>query len=99
MKRQKKYQGRGNGPASIAIAGAGMLAATLCGGCLYTIVPAMAGPSTTYQQPANSQPAQSSQTSQTSQPSQQSGDQTNQNKQQNGAPPNGTPPQGQGGTP
>jgi hypothetical protein len=62
---------------SVAIAGAAMLAATVCGGCLYTIVPAMAGPSTTYPQAAN---------------------QSNQNKQQTGMPPNGAQPQGQGGT-
>jgi len=80
----------------MAIAGAAVLAATVCGGCLYTVVPAMAGPSTTYQQPADSQPAQSSQPAQASQ---QSNGQTNQNKQQTGMPPNGAQPQGQGGTP
>jgi hypothetical protein len=87
---------------SVAIAGAAMLAATVCGGCLYTIVPAMAGPSTTYPQAANSQPAaQPSPASQSSQSSQSSNDQTNQsnqNKQQTGMPPNGAQPQGQGGT-
>ena len=90
-----KYRGRGNGLTSIAIAGAAMLAAALCSGCLYTIAPAMAGPSTTYQQPADSQSAQ------TSQPTQPSNGQTNQNgqnKQQTGMPPNGAQPQGQGGT-
>jgi hypothetical protein len=76
---------------SVAIAGAAMLAATACGGCLYTIVPAMAGPSTTYPQAANSQPeAQPSSNDQTNQ--------SNQNKQQTGMPPNGAQPQGQGGT-
>jgi len=88
--------------ASMAIAGAAMMAATVCGGCLYTIVPAMAGPSTTYPQAGNSQPAAqpspASQTSQASQPSQSPNDQSNQNKQQNGMPPNGAQPQGQGGT-
>lgn len=69
----------------MAIAGTAMLAAASCGGCLYTVIPAMAGPSTTYQQPA--------------QPAQPSNDQTNQNKQQNGAQQNGAPPQPQGGTP
>ncbi|MGA8567218.1 MAG: hypothetical protein WB580_05430 [Candidatus Binataceae bacterium] len=97
-----KSSDRKNGWASMAIAGAAMLAATACGGCLYTAVPAMAGPSTTYPQPADGQPAaQSSPASQASQPSQQSNDQTNQsnqNKQQNGMPPNGAQPQGQGGT-
>lgn len=93
-----KYQERKNGWASTAIAGAATLAATVCSGCLYTIVPAMAGPSTTYQQPADSQPAQTSQQSQPVQTSQPSSDQTNQNKQQNGMPPNGAHPQGQGGT-
>ena len=88
---------------SVAIAGAAMLAAMMvCSGCLYTVVPAMAGPSTTYPQAANSQPAaQPSPASQSSQPSQPSNDQTNQsnqNKQQNGMPPNGAQPQRQGGT-
>lgn len=78
---------------SVAIAGAAMLAAMACGGCLYTIVPAMAGPSTTNPQSANSQPAV-----QPSPGSQPPSDQTNQNKQQTGMPPNGAQPQGQGGT-
>ena len=88
--------------ASTAIAGAAMMAAAVCGGCLYTIVPAMAGPSTTYPQAGNNQPAAqpspASQTSQASQPSQSSNDQNNQNKQQNGMPPNGAQPQSQGRT-
>jgi hypothetical protein len=84
---------------SVAIAGAAMLAATVCGGCLYTIVPAMAGPSTTYPQAANSQPAaQPSPASQSSQSSNDQTNQSNQNKQQTGMPPNGAQPQGQGGT-
>jgi hypothetical protein len=62
-----------------------MLAAIVCGGCLYTIVPAMAGPSTTYPQAANKQPA-----AQPSSASQPPSDQTNQNKQPTGMPPNGT---------
>jgi hypothetical protein len=92
---RKKYLGRGNRSTSIAIAGTAMLAAALCGGCLYTIVPAMAGPSTTYPQPANGQPAQASQSSQ---PSNGQPNQNGQNKQQTGMPPNGAQPQGQGGT-
>jgi len=87
---------RRGGWRSIAVAGAAMVAAAACSGCLYTAVPAMAGPSTTYQQPADSQPA--AQPSPASQPSQPPNDQTNQNKQQNGMPPNGAQPQGQGGT-
>jgi len=84
---------------SVAIAVAAMLAATVCGGCLYTIVPAMAGPSTTYPQAANSQPAaQPSPASQSSQSSNDQTNQSNQNKQQTGMPPNGAQPQGQGGT-
>ena len=84
---------------SIAIAGAAMLAAMACGGCLYTIVPSMAGPSTTYPQSANSQPAaQPSPGSQSSQSSNDQTNQSNQNKQQTGMPPNGAQPQGQGGT-
>jgi len=93
----KNHQ-RNNGRASIAIAGAAMLAAAVCGGCLYTVIPAMAGPSTTYQQPADSQPVQTSQQSQPTQTSQPSSDHTSQNKQQSGMPPNGAQPQGQGGT-
>ncbi len=89
----------GNNWMSVAFAGAAMLAATVCGGCLYTAVPAMAGPSTTYPQDANSQPAaQPSPASQSSQPSNDQTNQSNQNKQQNGMPPNGAQPQGQGGT-
>ena len=85
--------------ASMAIAGAAMLAAMACGGCLYTIVPPMAGPSTTYPQSANSQPAaQPSPGSQSSQSSNDQTNQSNQNKQQTGMPPNGAQPQGQGGT-
>jgi hypothetical protein len=79
----------------IAVAGAAMMAAAACGGCLYTVIPAMAGPSTTYPQPAAGQPSQASQ------PSADQTNQTNpsdQNKQQNGMPPNGAHPQGQGGT-
>jgi hypothetical protein len=88
-----------NNRMSVAIAGAAMLAATVCGGCLYTIVPAMAGPSTTYPQAANSQPAaQPSPVSQSSQSSNDQTNQSNQNKQQTGMPPNGAQPQGQGGT-
>jgi len=96
MKHQggTKIQGRGKRWTSVAIAGTAMLAATLCGGCLYTIVPAMAGPSTTYPQSTG---GQSAQTSQPSQPSNQT-NQNGQNKQQTGMPPNGAQPQGQGGT-
>jgi hypothetical protein len=76
---------------SIAIAGAAMLAAAACSGCLYTVVPAMAGPSTTYQQPADSQsaaePSPAAQSSPAPQASQPSNVQTNQNKPQNGAQP------------
>ncbi|MGH7914065.1 MAG: hypothetical protein ACREPW_05375 [Candidatus Binataceae bacterium] len=79
-----KYQGRKrrDGWMSIAIAGAAILAAVACGGCLYTVIPAMAGPSTTYQQPADSQPAEPA------------NEQATQNKQQNGPQPQsqaGTP--------
>jgi hypothetical protein len=84
---------------SVAIGAAALLAAMACGGCLYTVVPAMAGPSTTYPQAANSQPAaQPSPASQPSQPSNDQTNQSNQNKQQTGMPPNGAQPQGQGGT-
>ena len=84
---------------SVAIGAAAMLAATACSGCLYTVVPAMAGPSTTYPQAANSHPAaQPSPASQPSQPSNDQTNQSNQNKQQTGMPPNGAQPQGQGGT-
>ncbi len=62
---------------SMAVAGAALLAAALCGGCLYTVIPAMAGPSTTYQQPSDSQPAEPA------------NDQANQNKQQSGTQPQG----------
>jgi len=89
---------RTGGWRSIAVPGAVMAAVAACSGCLYTAVPAMAGPSTTYQQPADSQPAaQPSPVSQ--QPSNDQTNQNNQNKQQNGMPPNGAQPQGQGGTP
>jgi hypothetical protein len=79
---------------SMAIAGAAMLAAAACGGCLYTAIPAMAGSTSSYHAPTDNQP---------SQPPQTSNDQTNQNKQQNtapqgGPPQNAAPPQGQGGT-
>jgi len=85
--------GRSRGWAPAAIAGAALLAAAVCGGCLYTIIPAMAGPSTTYQQSADSQPAaQPSPAPQATDPS------NGQNKQLNGMPPNGAHPQGQGGT-
>jgi hypothetical protein len=57
MRRQNCKRGNGGNRMSVAIAGAAMLAAIVCGGCLYTIVPAMAGPSTTYPQAANKQPA------------------------------------------
>jgi hypothetical protein len=101
MKHQggTKIQGRGKRWTSMAIAGAAMLAAALCGGCLYTIVPAMAGPSTTYPQSAGGQSAQTSQPSQPSQPSDGQTNQNGQNKQQTGMPPNGAQSQGQGGTP
>ena len=92
MKYRERTNGK-NGWAAIAIAGAAIMAAAVCGGCLYTAFPAMGGSSTTSPQSANSQPA--AQPSPTSQPS---NDQTNQNKQQNGMPPNGAQPQGQGGT-
>ena len=79
--------------APAAIAGAALMAAAVCGGCLYTIIPAMAGPSTTYSQSADSQPAaQPSPASQATVPS------NDQNKQLNGMPPNGAHPQGEGGT-
>src|SRR5512146_239776 len=87
--RRMKYRERGDGWRSIAIVTAAIVAAVACGGCLYTLVPAMAGPSTTYPQPAAGQPAQASQPST---------NQTSQNKQQGGTPPNGAPLQGQGGT-
>jgi hypothetical protein len=77
---------------SIAIAAAAILATAACGGCLYTAIPAMAGPSTNYQAPTDNQPSQPPQSS-----PQSSNDQTNQNKQQNGAPQIGASPQGQGG--
>lgn len=97
MKHQncKRNDGRNgkNNWMSVAIGGAAILAAMACGGCLYTVVPAMAGPSTTYPQAANSQPA-----AQPSQPSNDQTNQSNQNKQQTGMPPNGAQPQGQGGT-
>ncbi len=73
---------------SAAIAGAAMLAAAASGGCLYPAIPSMAGPSTNYHAPADNQPAQ---------PAQPSNDPATQNKQQNGTPQNGAPPQGQGG--
>jgi hypothetical protein len=84
-----KYRHGRAGWKSVAIAAAAILAAAACNGCLYTLVPAMAGPSTTYPQPAAGQPAQSSQpsgdqTNQTNQP--------NQNKQQNGAAQSGAQP-------
>ena len=59
MKYHQRIDG-GSGRAgwkSIAIAAAAILGAALCAGCLYTIVPAMAGPSTTYPQSADSQPS------------------------------------------
>ena len=59
MKYHQRIDG-GSGRAgwkSIAIAAAAILGAALCAGCLYTIVPAMAGPSTTYPQSAESQPS------------------------------------------
>jgi S-formylglutathione hydrolase FrmB len=90
---RKSYGGDGRAIASIAIAGAAMLAVALCGGCLYTAVPALAGPSTTYPQGTGSQPAQ------TAEPSQTTNDPTNQNKQQNTAPPNVTPASSQNATP
>src|SRR5690348_11152704 len=62
---RKSYGGDGRAIASIAIAGAAMLAVALCGGCLYTAVPALAGPSTTYPQGTGSQPAQTAEPSQT----------------------------------
>lgn len=87
--RQMKYRECSEGRKSVAIAAAAILAAASCGGCLYTLVPALAGPSTTYPQPAAGQPAQTSQpsgdqTNQTNQP--------NQNKQQNGVTPNSAQP-------
>ena len=89
-------RGRSRGWAPAAIAGTALLAAAVCGGCLYTVIPAMAGPSTTYPQSADSQPAaQPSPASQATEPSQPPNDQ---NKQLNGMPPNGAHPQGQGGT-
>jgi hypothetical protein len=83
-----KDRERREGWKSVAIAAASIMAAVTCGGCLYTLVPAMAGPSTTYPQPANGQPTNS----QPTRASQQSPDQTNQpgqNKQQSGVAPNG----------
>ena len=76
---------------SLAIAGAAMLAAAACGGCLYTAIPVMAGSTASYHAPTDNQPSQPPQSSAQS-PTQSSSDQTNQNKQQNGA-----PTQGQGG--
>jgi hypothetical protein len=92
-RERKSYGGDGGAIASIAIAGAAMLAMALCGGCLYTAVPALAGPSTTYPQGTGSQPAQ------TAEPSQTTNDQTNQNKQQSSAPPNVAPASSQSATP
>jgi hypothetical protein len=99
MKNHKRKNGK-NKWTSVAIAGAAIVAAGACGGCLSTIVPAMAGPSTTYPQSADNQPApQPSSASQpASQPANDQTNQSNQNKQQNGMPPNGAQPQGQGGT-
>jgi len=73
-----------------------MLAAAASGGCLYTVIPATAGPSTNYHAPTDNQPAQPPQSSPQTSP-QTSNDQTNQNKQQNGTLPNGAQPQGSGG--
>ncbi len=79
---------------SMAIAGAAMLVAAASSGCLYTLIPATAGPSTNYHAPADNQPAQSSPSSQPS-----ANDQTNQNKQQNGTSQNAAPPAQGGATP
>lgn len=49
---------------SAAAAAVAVLAAALCAGCLYTLVPALAGPSSTNPQPANSAAAQASPTAQ-----------------------------------
>ena len=49
---------------SAAAAAVAILAAVLCVGCLYTLMPAMAGPSSTSPQPANSAAAQASPTAQ-----------------------------------
>ena len=59
MKHHKRIDGASGsaGWRPIAIAAAAILGAALCAGCLYTIVPAMAGPSTTYPQSADSQPS------------------------------------------
>ena len=74
---KEKIQKRRDGWASVAIAGASILSATVCGGCLYTAIPALAGPSTTYQQPAD-QATQSQ-----AQPSQASNEADGQSGQQN----------------
>jgi hypothetical protein len=93
---RRRNGGYGDKCASIAIAGAAMLAAITSGGCLYTAIPVMAGQTGSYHAPDDNQPAQSSQSSQSS------NDQATQNKQQSGAPQTSTPqnsppPQGQSG--
>ena len=59
MKGREHIDGKSGsaGWTPIAIAAAAILAAAVCAGCLYTIFPAMAGPSTTYPQSADSQPS------------------------------------------
>lgn len=59
MKGRKRIDDKSGwvGWTPLAIAAATILAAAACAGCLYTIVPAMAGPSTTYPQSADSQPS------------------------------------------
>jgi len=47
-----------------AAAAVAIVVAVLCAGCLYTLVPAMAGPSSTNPQAANSAAAQASPTAQ-----------------------------------
>jgi hypothetical protein len=86
MKYHERIDG-GSGRAGwkpIAIAAAAILGAALCAGCLYTIVPAMAGPSTTYPQSADSQPSAA--------PSPQPSNQTNQGAQANSAAPGAVHP-------
>jgi hypothetical protein len=63
----------------IAIAAAAILGAAVCAGCLYTIVPAMVGPSTTYPQSADGPPSAAPS------PASQTSNQTNQGAQTNSA--------------
>jgi len=72
MKGRERIDGQGAraGWTPGAIVAVAIVAMALCAECLYTIAPAMAGPSTTYPQSADSQP--SAAPSPASQPSSQS---------------------------